>query len=278
MENSNLISIIIPCYNDAQYIEQAVNSALNQTYSNIEVIVVDDGSNIETKVVLKRIEPTIKKLITQENQGQSSARNTGIRAANGEYILTLDSDDFFEMSFCEKAIVLFQQNRNIKIVTCQANLIFETVKSQVFTPRGGTIVNFLYSSDALGTSMFMKKDWKFNGGYDENMIEGLEDWEFFIRLLLNGGIVEVIQEPLYNYRKRRDSTTAKANKIKYELLEYIIIKHRNIYVENFELTIKHLLNIAKKNKKDEGKRLKSIDYRLGKFLLKPLRIIKSLLK
>ena len=68
-----LISIVIPCYNDWQYVEQAVNSALNQTYPNKEVIVVDDGSNKKTKLVLKTIEPRITKLITQENQGQSTA-------------------------------------------------------------------------------------------------------------------------------------------------------------------------------------------------------------
>ncbi len=100
--NSNLlVSIIIPCYNDEQYIEQCVNSALNQTYSNIEVIVVDDGSNRKTKTVLKKLEPNITTLITQNNQGQSTARNVGIRYAKGNYILVLDSDDYFEPTFCE---------------------------------------------------------------------------------------------------------------------------------------------------------------------------------
>lgn len=72
------VSIVIPCYNDDQYIEQSVQSALNQTYPNIEIIVVDDGSNTKTKEVLKKIEPKITQLITQENQGQSTARNVGI--------------------------------------------------------------------------------------------------------------------------------------------------------------------------------------------------------
>ena len=102
MIDKPLISIIIPCYNDAKYIEQSVNSALNQTYSNKEVIVVDDGSNVETKQILKKLEPKLIKLITQENKGQSTARNVGINAAKGEYILTLDSDDYFEPTFLEK--------------------------------------------------------------------------------------------------------------------------------------------------------------------------------
>ena len=99
--NSPLLSIVIACYNDADYIEQAVTSALKQTYANKEVIVVDDGSNSETTAVLKKLEPKITMLITQENQGQSIARNNGIRQATGKYILNLDADDFFETSFCD---------------------------------------------------------------------------------------------------------------------------------------------------------------------------------
>ncbi|MDD3722641.1 MAG: glycosyltransferase family A protein [Lutibacter sp.] len=104
MKNNNSISIIIPCYNDAQYIEQSVLSALNQTYQNKEVIVVDDGSNAETKAVLKKLAPQITKLITQENQGQSTARNVGIKEAKGEYILVLDSDDFFKKQLDENKL------------------------------------------------------------------------------------------------------------------------------------------------------------------------------
>ena len=96
MYADSLISIIIPCYNDAQYIEQAVNSALNQTYINKEVIVIDDGSNFETKAVLKKLEPKITKLITQENKGQSTARNVGIREAKGNYILQISKGNTTE--------------------------------------------------------------------------------------------------------------------------------------------------------------------------------------
>jgi glycosyltransferase involved in cell wall biosynthesis len=201
MENNDLISIIIPCYNDWQYIEQAVNSALNQTYPNKEVIIVDDGSNAKTKEILKRLEPKITKLITQENQGQSKARNVGIEASKGGYILVLDSDDFFEPSFSEKAIQVFINKKSVKLVTCQANLLFEDGSSRIFTPKGGTIADFILNNNALGTSMFKKEDWRMCGGYDEEMRNGFEDWEFFIRILKKGGIAEVIQEPLYNYRK-----------------------------------------------------------------------------
>ena len=160
MEKNPLVSVVIPCYNDAQYIEQSVYSALNQTYTNIEVIVVDDGSNEETKEVLKKLEPKITKLITQKNKGQSSARNIGIKEAKGEYILVLDSDDFFEPTFCEKAIEILKKKNKAKIVTSYTNRIKNSHILDVFKPKGGLLDDFLFSNGAMGSCMFKKEDWK----------------------------------------------------------------------------------------------------------------------
>jgi hypothetical protein len=73
--------------------------------------------------------------------------------------------------------------------------------------------------------MFKKEDWKSVSGYDEIMRSGFEDWEFFIRLLTSGGTAFVIQKPLYTYRKREASTTTRANKARYDLLNFIFTKH-----------------------------------------------------
>jgi glycosyltransferase involved in cell wall biosynthesis len=278
MENNDLISIVIPCYNDWQFVEQAVTSALNQTYSNKEVIVVDDGSNIETKEILKKIEPTITKLITQENQGQSKARNVGIEASKGYYILVLDSDDYFESTFCEKAIEVFLNQSDVKLVTCQANLLFEDGSSRIFTPKGGAIADFINSNNALATSLFRKEDWDTCGKYDESMRQGFEDWEFFIRILKNGGNAEVIKAPLYNYRKRSNTTTLRANKIKYQLLSYIYIKHTELYVSHFENLIKHLLYNIEQEEKEKIKNTLRLEFRIGKAILRPVRFIKSLFR
>ncbi|WP_426483869.1 glycosyltransferase family 2 protein [Flavobacterium sp. 2] len=278
MENTDLISIIIPCYNDWQYVEQAVDSAINQTFLNKEIIVIDDGSNSKTKEVLKQLEPKITKLITQENQGQSKARNVGIEAAKGNYILLLDSDDFFEKSLCEKAIELFKSSQDIKLVTCQANLLFEDGSSRIFTPKGGKIADFIFGNNALGTSMFKKADWNSCGGYDEQMRNGFEDWEFFIRLLKNGGEAKVIHEPLYIYRKRNNSTTTVANSRKYELLTYVFNKNKTLYIDNFEQYTDYLLKLIQREEIDKKKKMNSIDYKIGKTILKPYRVLKSFFK
>jgi len=275
-EDNSLISIIIPCYNDAQYIEQSVLSALNQTYPYKEVIVVDDGSNEETKAVLKKLETKITKLITQENKGQSTARNIGIQEAKGDYILALDSDDYFEPTFCEKAIDIFLGNDDVKIVTCYTNRLYENKESDIFKPNGGKINCFLLNNCAMGSSMFRKTDWQEANGYDECMRQGFEDWEFHIRLLKVRGNAFVIAEPLFNYRLRKNSTTSKANKIKYDLLKYIYSKHQELYLSNFDLFVNHLLSRIEREEHEKIKNTLRLEFKIGKFILKPLRYVKSI--
>lgn len=274
---SDKVSIVIACFNDHLYIEKAIDSALSQTWLNKEIIVVDDGSDAITKKKIKSIEHKIKLLITQENKGVSAARNKGIAAASGEYILILDSDDYFESSFCAKAIKEFKNNTRLKAVTSYARWFKNNKEYQIFQPQGGDLRNFLFRNCSLGT-MFRKDDWQKAGGYDVKMEKGFEDWEFYIRLHQNGGKTFVIQEVLFNYRKKKFSKTTIANKNKYVLQEYIFLKHEKIYVANYDLMIKYFISQLEKEKGCNFKTLNSIDYRLGKFILKPVRDFKNILK
>lgn len=275
----SLISIIIPCYNDSDFIEKAVSSALNQTYPHIEVIVVDDGSDAKTKKVLKAIEPNVTKLITQDNQGQSIARNNAIQQAKGKYILNLDADDFFEPSFCEKSIQKFQEDSTIKIVTCLANRFNTKGLIDVFTPRGGTIQNFLFANSALGSSMFKRQDWEFTGGYEEQLpILGFEDWEFYIHLLKQGGYAHVIDEVLFHYQVRENSTTDRIRDLKLDKFKHIIFKHLDLYKDNFEGLIENLMEQIRRESAEKVKHTKRIDFELGGAILKPLRWFKSKFK
>ncbi|WPY97910.1 glycosyltransferase family 2 protein [Christiangramia sp. OXR-203] len=272
-----MISIIIPCYNDFQFVESAVDSALNQDYGNIEVIVVDDGSDAKTKTILKRLEPRITKLLTQENRGPSAARNAGITAATGKYILVHDSDDYFESSFCNRAIEVLQKNENVKAVTCYARWFQSDEKFRIFKPSGGDLKDFLIQNATLSNSMFRKSDWRQAGGYDEKMIHGFEDWEFFIRLHMNGGKTHVIPEILFHYRMREDSVSKKANSRKYDLLRYIYQKHENLYIQHHSLFIDHLLQRIEQEELNKLKKEKAIEFKTGYLLLQPLRFVKKLL-
>jgi glycosyltransferase involved in cell wall biosynthesis len=277
MVSSPIVSIVIPCYNDAHYIEESVLSAVNQTYENKEIIVVDDGSDERTKKVLKNLQPKIDALITQENKGLSAARNLGIKSSRGEFILVQDSDDFFDSTFCEKAVNAFNQDNNIKLVTCHAVRFYKDhKKNNLHIPIGGGLENFLKVNSAIGTSMFCKIDWKHVNGYDEEMREGYEDWEFFIRILSEGGKAFVLPEPLFYYRQKSNSMRIEANKKKYDLLRYIYIKHQNLYIKNYEILIDHLLTRVEREENEKIKHTKRLEFIIGTQILRPLRYIKSL--
>jgi hypothetical protein len=110
------------------------------------------------------------------------------------------------------------------------------------------------------------------------MRNGFEDWEFYIRLFKEGGRAYVIPESLFNYRLRENSTTNKANKIKYELLKYIYNKHQELYVVHFDIFVNHLLSKIEREEIEKIKNTQRIEFQIGKTVLQPFRWIKSLFK
>jgi glycosyltransferase involved in cell wall biosynthesis len=272
------LSIIIPCFNDIKTIERAVESALNQTYGCKEVIVVDDGSNFETKKVLDSFKSSIDSLIVQENKGPAAARNVGIEKADGKYIMVLDADDYFEPDFAEKAIQVLNNNSNIKLVTCYGKW-FESQKDyKIHKPHGGDISTFMYECGAFGSSLFYRKDWKNVNGYDEEMKMGFEDWEFYIRLLKSGGKTHVIPEILFHYRKTENSRNSLANKKKYKIWEYIYLKHRELYIQDYNNLIRRFTSLLQQQQDQNNIIKNKPDFRLGYYLLLPLRKFKHLLR
>lgn len=269
-----LVSIIIPCYNDFNYVETAVKSAYHQTYKNKEILVVDDGSDLKTKTKLKDLEDYIDKILVQENKGQSAARNFGIQKANGSLVLVLDSDDYFETHFLELAVPELLKP-NISLVTCWARC-FSNTEDWIYRPKGGNLKDFLFSNAACGSVLFKKSEWAEVSGYDEDMRAGWEDWEFYIRLMTLGGMCIVVQKVLFNYQKRTDSTTIRANQHKFELYDYIFNKHPDLYTQHYTETIDFFLEKLKREESEKIKNTKRLEYRLGKTLLYPLRLIKSL--
>ena len=109
------------------------------------------------------------------------------------------------------------------------------------------------------------------------MVNGFEDREFYIRLHKNGGRTHVVPEVLFHYRKKVKSRSTLANENKYELLEYIYLKHDELFKENFEIFTRHLLDKLKTEEREKIKNTKRIDFSLGSAILRPLRFIKSLI-
>lgn len=124
MDGSKKVSVIIPNYNYAKYVRKAIESVLLQTYSNLEVIVVNNGSTDDSLQVLKEFGGKIE-LIDQSNLGQSGARNSGLRRSTGDLIAFLDADDFWEPTKLEKQIALI--NEDVQLVYCGISTFNETI-------------------------------------------------------------------------------------------------------------------------------------------------------
>lgn len=244
MKDYALISVIVPCYNQAIYLPETLDSVLHQTYQNWEAIVVNDGSPDNTEDVALEYAAKDKRIkyICKENGGLSSARNAGIEYAKGEFILPLDSDDIIKPEYMKKAIEAFEDSPQLKVVYC--NAFFFGIKNGLWEDvHYSGYRKLLVANSIFCSSFFRKTDWLKAGGYDENMRKGHEDWEFYIRLLQDEGLVYQIPEVLFYYRTKEVSmlTMASQKEILAETEFYIYTKNRAIYGKYFGEAILELL-------------------------------------
>lgn len=203
------VSIIIPCYNDGKYLLGAVASARAQTYRNVEIIVVDDHStDSETLSAISALRDSGVEVLSTPlgKKGLPAARNIGIAAASGEYILPLDSDDKIHPEYVAKAIAILDARPDVGICYCKARLFGLKSGSWKLPPYSWE--EMLAGNMIFATAVFRKKDWETLGGYDESLLTGLEDYAFWLRLIALGREVIQIDEEFFHYRIKARSRTA----------------------------------------------------------------------
>ena len=233
--NNPKVSIIVPCYNQAQYLTEALQSVLEQTYGNWECIIVNDGSPDNTKEVAQEWVKKDSRFIYlfKENGGLSSARNAGIAIAEGEFILPLDADDRIGKDYTLLTMKVFQEDPDLKLVYCKAEKFGEESGSwnlSVFSLFELARQNMIFCS-----ALYRKEDWSRVDGYDENMIFGLEDWEFWIAILKNGGEVKCLDEVEFYYRISENSMARTVNIKHKEFSEkYVSKKHLDFLISNYD--------------------------------------------
>lgn len=274
------VTVVIPCYNDHKYIKETIDSVLSQTFKNIEVIIVDDGSNQVTKKVLASIEHPKITVLTQENGGLSNARNNGFKKAKSPYVLTIDSDDTFEPNFLQKAVTILDKQEDAIAVSSHCNIFdgnYNTIHKH--TPKGGSIQNFLFDNNSTSFALIRKSIWEKVGGYDESMKKGFEDWEFWIATTKLGGKVVMIPEFLFNYRYKTISMSKDAKQNHREQnLAYIYKKHEDVYKNNFSGVVDYISELAIRHKRNELKYKNSKEYKIGRIFIYPLRVVKKIFR
>lgn len=225
-----LISVIVPCYNQAQYLDECLQSVLEQTYQNWECIIVNDGSPDNTEDVAKKWTEKDRrfKYLKKENGGLSSARNAGIEAAQGEWILPLDADDKIGSRYLELAEKEF--GNGYSIIYCEAEFFGE--KSGKWHLPDFSLTNLAKDNIIFCSAFFKKKDWEQIGGYDVKLKIGLEDWDFNISLLKHGGNTLKLNYTGFFYRIKNSSMIKDLNNSKkIPVLKYIEKKHIDFFHE-----------------------------------------------
>lgn len=264
--NEILVSIIVPVYNAEKHLGECIESIINQSYENLEIILINDGSPDNSIEVLREYEKKDKRIIVvdKENEGVAKTRNRGIDLATGKYLVFSDSDDLYDTAFIEKAVNMLE-NGQAEYLSCA----FET-----FNENGSLkIVDYLseyddtiYIKDYLDVmaryqagaywganwgKLFISSIIKKNKIYYESDVKFAEDFRFNIEYLKHVNTVCLIHEPVYYYRVDTQNSLSKGNKDlfrywrEYRELAYryeMIYKQHSAYEKNKDKIGKFVLN------------------------------------
>ncbi len=206
-----IVSVVIPCYNHAHYLKDSIKSVLEQSYQQFEIIVVDDGSENPDEVpsVVSKIgDPRIRVIRHDTNKGLAAARNTGVQASVGPFILPLDADDMIKPLFLEKTLNFLNERADVDIAYTDVEL-FGAVSQVVEMPEYDFEL-MLKKNLMLCTSLYRREVFFDVGGYDPRMNIAWEDYLFWIRAGKLGHCGARIDEPLFMYRRDRQSMIIKA--------------------------------------------------------------------
>ncbi|MBX2998551.1 MAG: glycosyltransferase [Caldilineaceae bacterium] len=189
--NKPRVSVVIPAYNQADYLAEAITSSLEQTYKDYEIIVVDDGSTDETPAVAQSFGSAIR-YIRQENQGLAGARNTGIRHANGDYVALLDSDDRWSPDFLRTMMSLVEQNpegvvyyAGWRFIDANGKDLPQAPSSRVVAPSA-MYRAMLKSNFLIPSAIVMHRSTIVAEGMFDPAFRRLQDRELWVRLLRKG--------------------------------------------------------------------------------------------
>lgn len=288
-----LISVVMPVYNQSRFIKEAVDSILNQTFSDFELIIIDDASTDGTTEILKKYtDPRIKLIIKDRNQGVSRAINDGLRLAKGKYIARMDGDDISVKDRFEKQVAILENNPKIFICGSWIQFFGNSRKIIKYKETHNEIITELLinCSISISSSMFRRKELS-HIIFDVNKRSG-EDYDFWTKVAWLGEMYN-IQEVLLLYRVHQNQASLihKPNqilddiqirlnlfkKINYDTQKYtdplitkILLLNKSISINELELFLKWIAELYKSNLKSKMypfKELKLVLKRIKRTLL-----------
>ena len=269
MDSNKFVSVVIPCFNKGRYLNDTIQSVLKQTYYDFEIIIVDDGStDTLTKLLLSQLDHPKIRIFYKENEGVSTARNFAIAHSKGTYILPLDADDLITEEYLETAVKVLSENPEIKLVTCNVKYFGHSTGMLSFLPY--SLETLLARNLFVVSSLFRRADFNRTSGFNPNMKEGFEDWDFWISLLKDGGDIFRIEKCCFHYRINKRSrnnqlTAGTFSKLRNQIYE----NHKDLYhLYYFDPSLAFEYSLIKD----------SIEYWVGKMIMRPYRFVERFLR
>ena len=243
------ISIIIPAYNAEQTIIKTIESVQKQTFTDYEIIVIDDGSTDRTKDVVSKIEDRRLKILTYQNAGAATARNRGIAQATGKYLAFIDADDLWTSDKLELQLEALQKNPTAGVAYSWTTSVFLYKQKEVWYPcnpvlfEGNVYPKMLLGNFiASGSNPLIRQEAILSvGGFDSDLLH-CEDWDFYLRLAAKWEFVLVPKSQII-YRLSLTSKSLKTSSIEKSLL-YVVDKAYKTAPEELQSSKKKTLALA----------------------------------
>ncbi|MBB6235489.1 glycosyltransferase involved in cell wall biosynthesis [Pedobacter sp. AK013] len=224
-----ILSVVIPCYNHGEFVQDAIDSVLTYQEKSIEIIIVDDGStDLATINKIDELKKAGHHVIQHKNSGLAFSRNAGILAARGKYILPLDADNKIKSDYIRKGIKLLDQGI-CDIVYAKPSFFGEDIPERKFLPYE-FLGHRLFANNYIDAcAIFRKSVWIDTGGYDEKMpFQGQEDWEFWLNSYTKGFKFKFVDEELFEYRIDKNSMITQIVSKKLEANQnYVLTKYKD---------------------------------------------------
>lgn len=222
------LSVVIPCYNYGRFLDEAIGSVLAQTWPAVEIIVVDDGStDPDTLALFAHFERPYTRLIRTANGGISRARNTAIRQARGEFIMTLDADDRIAPTFVEQAVRLLRQDPSLGLIYGRVEFFGD--QTGPWNQPEFRMPDILFENCLPSCGVFRKQDWERVGGFAEGL-PAAEDYDFWLALIELGRGVHRIDETLFWYRMHGTPRWLQDPQTRLETYRRIFNRHQALYL------------------------------------------------
>ena len=240
----DLVSVVIPVYNAEAFLEETLLSVINQTYPNIEIVAVDDGSKDGSIAILEKYKEHVR-IIKQPNSGAATARNKGVQEARGEWIAFVDADDIWDLNKIEKQMKLSNDYQWSYTDTVFVGGVNDGHRDSDFTKKylGDVFENIVCSNFVSTSTVLINRDVFMEAGGFDTSIYSVEDWDLWIRVAAKYPL-GYINEPLVKYRIHSSSTSRSTRRT--------IPHHMNVISRTFSPggvgeRVKHLMPVARSN-------------------------------